>query len=141
MTREILNLDTSVVMRLLVQEPADLYRAAAVFVEEKLRSDVPVHVCDLVLAEAYFALQGFYGMPKAAALEVLAGFVATKGLIFSPQARGVLATKHLAKAKPGFVDRLIHGAGHLTGQTLVTFEKAASKLPSTVVLVAGKEES
>ena len=138
MNREILNLDTSVVMRLLVQEPVDLYRTAAVYLEEKLTSQVPVHVCDLVLAEAYFALQAFYGMPKAVALEVLIGFAATNGLIFSSHARAVLATKNLAKAKPGFVDRLIHGAGHLAGQALVTFEKAASKLPGTVVLDAGR---
>ena len=95
-------------------------------------------MCDLVLAEAYFALQAFYGMPKAVALEVLIGFAATNGLIFSSHARAVLATKNLAKAKPGFVDRLIHGAGHLAGQTLVTFEKAANKLPGTVVLDAGR---
>ncbi len=134
MRGKILNLDTSIVMRLLVQEPADLYRTAAVFLEEKLTSQVPIHVCDLVLAEAYFALQAFYGMPKAATLEVLAGFAATDGLIISPHARAVLATKNLAKAKPGFVDRLIHGAGHLAGRTLVTFEKAARKLPDTVVI-------
>jgi len=134
MKGEVLNLDTSVVMRLLVQEPADLYQAAAVFLEEKLRSQVPVHVCDLVLAEAYFALQAFYGMPKAAALEVLTGFAATDGLICSPHARAVLAMKNLANAKPGFVDRLIHGAGHGAGQTLVTFEKAARKLPGCVVI-------
>lgn len=134
MKGEILNLDTSVVMRLLVQEPADLYRTAAVFLEGKLTSQVPIHVCDLVLAEAYFALQAFYGMPKSAALEVLTGFATTDGLIFSPHARAVLATKNLAHAKPGFVDRLIHGAGHSSGQTLVTFEKAARKLPGTVVI-------
>jgi predicted nucleic-acid-binding protein len=136
--REILNLDTSVVMRLLVQEPADLYRTAAVFLEEKLTSQVPVHVCDLVLAEAYFALQAFYGMPKAAAVEVLSGFAGTDGLIFSPHARAVLATKNLANAKPGFVDRLIHGEGHMAGKMLVTFEKAARKLPGNVVLDAGR---
>ncbi len=136
MKREMLNLDTSVVMRLLIQEPADLYQSAAVFLEEKLTSQIPVHVCDLVLAESYFALQAFYGMPKAAALEVLTGFAATDGLSFSPHARAVLATPNLAKAKPGFVDRLIHGAAHLAGQTLVTFEKAASKLPGTVVIEA-----
>ena len=125
-------------MRLLVQEPADLYQTAAVFLEEKLTSQVPVHVCDLVLAEAYFALQAFYGMPKAVSLDVLIGFAATEGLIFSPHARAVLATRNLAKAIPGFVDRLIHGAGHLAGQTLVTFEKAAGKLPGTVVLETGR---
>ncbi len=138
MNREVLNLGTSVVMRLLVQEPADQYQTAAVFIEEKLTSQVPVHVSDLVLAESYCALQAFYGMPKAAALEVLTGFAATNGLSFSPHARAVLATQNLAKAKPGFVDRLIHGAGHLAGQTLLTFEKAASKLPGTVVIEAGQ---
>lgn len=40
----------------------------------------------------------------------------------------------LATAKPGFVDRLIHGECRSEGHTLVTFEKAAKKLPSTLLL-------
>jgi len=37
---------------------------------------------------------------------------------------------------PGFIDRLIHEAAHGEGQTLVTFGKAAKKLPKTLLLLA-----
>ncbi|MEY4483618.1 MAG: hypothetical protein RL693_1070 [Verrucomicrobiota bacterium] len=129
-----LSLDTSVVLRLLVQEPLPLFHLAAQFVEAQLEGKVPVHVSDLVLAEAYFALQSFYQLPKADALKAIGSFVQTSGVTVTPTARDVLATPHLATVKPGFVDRLIHGACHEANQTLVTFEKAAKKLPDTVVL-------
>lgn len=45
-----------------------------------------------------------------------------------------LALPNLASAKPGFVDRLIHAASQTANTTLVTFEKAAAKLPDTLVL-------
>ena len=46
----------------------------------------------------------------------------------------MLLGPNLASAKPGFVDRLIHGTSHADGHTLVTFEKTAKKLPATIVL-------
>ncbi len=46
----------------------------------------------------------------------------------------VLATRGLASAKPGFVDRLIHGAYSDAAEEMVTFEKAAAKLKSVRVL-------
>lgn len=129
-----LSLDTSVVLRLLVQEPLPLFHRAAEFVETQLGAGVPVHVSDLVLAEAYFALQSFYQLPKADSLQAIGSFAQTSGVTITPAARSVLAIPHLATAKPGFVDRLIHGACHAEKRTLVTFEKAARKLPDTVVL-------
>lgn len=128
------HLDTSVVMRLLVQEPADQYTRAAGFLEEKLLAGADAFVCDLTLAEAYFALQSFYGVPKAKALELLAGFITIPGIIPSNHARSILALPNLASAKPGFVDRLIHGSAVSDGQTLVTFEKAARNLAGAIVL-------
>ncbi len=99
MSGESLCIDTSVVVRLLIQEPGDLYRRAAAFLEEKLQAGVPVHVPDLVLAEAYFAIQSYYGIPKAAALDLLAGFSRTEGIVFSPAARVLLAMENPAAAK------------------------------------------
>ncbi len=128
------HLDTSVVMRLLVQEPANQYTRAAGFLEEKLVAGASAFVCDLTLAEAYFALQSFYGVPKAKALELLAGFINTPGIIPSSHARSILALPNLASAKPGFADRLIHGSAVTAGQRLVTFEKAARNLAGTIVL-------
>jgi len=135
---ETYHIDTSVVMRLLVQEPLAQYICAADFLEEKLVGKATVFVCDLPLAEAYYALQTFYRVPKAKALELLAGFVKTPGISVSPHALAVLSLPNLASHKPGFVDRLIHGTAHAAGQTLVTFEKAAKKLPATLVLTAGE---
>ena len=53
---------------------------------------------------------------------------------WSKVAGAVLLGPNLASAKPGFVDRLIHGTSHADGHTLVTFEKTAKKLPATIVL-------
>jgi predicted nucleic-acid-binding protein len=127
-------LDTSVVLRLLVQEPAALYRRAAQCIEERLAAGAAVHVSDLVLAEAYFALQSYYGIPKADALSILLAFIGTPGIQASAVASRVLAQPKLATAQPGFVDRLIHGEAWAAGRMLVTFEKSARKLPLTQVL-------
>ena len=129
-----LALDTSVVIRLLVQQPALLYDCAALFLEERLAANANIQVSDLVLAEAYFALQSFYRVSNADALQMLLAFVATPGIEVSLSARAVLSQPGLATANPGFVDRLIHGAAQGAGQTLVTFEKASRKLPGTLVL-------
>lgn len=129
-----LTLDTSVIVRLLTQEPAPLFQVAAQFLEEQLMAGVSIFISDLVLAEAYFALKSFYHFPKADALTAIAALAQTSGLCVSPAALAVLSLPNLATAKPGFVDRLIHSWSLTGGHTLVTFEKAGKKLPATVVL-------
>lgn len=136
MNFENVSLDTSVVLRLLVGVPADQAKVAMDFVTERLVGNDSLNVSDLVLSEAYFALQAFYKIPKSQAIEMISLWVARSGFKVSPNAIKVLALSNLASAKPGFVDRLIHGASHGQGHTLVTFEKAAKKLPATHVLQA-----
>lgn len=131
---ETYHLGTSVVMRLLVQDPPAQYIRAAEFLEAELLNEATVFVCDLSLAEAYFALQTFYGLPKAKALELLAGFARTPGITVSDHALTVLSLPNLASAKPGFADRLIHGTARAASHTLVTFEKSAKNLPGSLVL-------
>jgi predicted nucleic-acid-binding protein len=128
------SLDTSVLLRLLVEDPLPQFQLAAQFLEEQLNGGGMVHADNVVLAEAYFAMQTAYGIPKAEALEILARFVRHSGVAVTPAASATLSLPNLARAKPGFVDRLIHGESQDRGNTLVTFEKAASKLPGTVVL-------
>ena len=134
MSREIFALDTSFVIRFLTFDPHPLFLEAAAFYEETSAAGARMTVSDLVLAEAYFALQQHYAFPKEAALQALAAFSAKKGVETSATARDLLAWPDLATANPGFVDRLIHGASHSAGHVLVTFEKAASKLPRTRML-------
>jgi predicted nucleic acid-binding protein len=127
-------LDTSIVIRLQMGEPTDQFEVATRFLKDHSTAGISVHVDDLVLAEAYFALQSYYQLPKADALLALALFARHSGVLVSPVATAVLAQSKLATAKPGFVDRLIHGSSHTAGRTLVTFETAARKLPATLVL-------
>jgi predicted nucleic acid-binding protein len=85
------SLDTSVVIRLLVGQPADQYRRAMEFLRGQLSAGRAVHVSDLVLAEAYFALQGFYQLPKPDALQALALFARHSGVTVTPVgARGLV---------------------------------------------------
>lgn len=136
MNIENVSLDTSVVLRLLVGVPADQAKVAKDFVTERLVRNDLLNISDLVLSEAYFALQTFYKIPKSEALEMISLLSARSGFTISQNATDVLALPNLSSAKPGFVDRLIHGASYGQGNTLVTFEKAAKKLPATYVLQA-----
>ncbi len=128
------SLDTSAIMRLLVQQPPADYQRTAAYFSTCLDDGVPVHVSELVLAEAYFALQYHYEIPKADALAMLSSFAEQSGVATPGYVREVLRLPNLATTKPGFIDRLIHAAARSSGHKLATLEKAASKLPGTVVL-------
>jgi predicted nucleic-acid-binding protein len=134
MSSDPVHFDTSVVMRFLMAMPILQFRSASRYLISKRAAGGHAKVSDLVLVEAYFALQHFYGLHKAEALAALAGFSQLPGIAVSDHALSVLRQPKLASSKPGFADRLIHGCAQAADQTLVTFEKAASKLPGTLVL-------
>ena len=127
-------LDTSVVLRLLLAVPADQAARAEAFLDEVARSGARAVVSDLVVAETYFALQHHYGVPQAEAQAALRQMFAAGEIESSGAAGEVLALPGLASAKPGLVDRLIHGAYTSREGAMATFEKAAGKLRSVRVL-------
>lgn len=130
-------LDTSVVLRLLTGEPEGQARAALRWLREVQVAGTTPMVSDLVVSEAYFALQHHFDVPKAEALRQLGEFLSSGDVTGNGVAAAMLAVPGLASAKPGFVDRLIHegyrrgGAGEM-----VTFEAAARKLPHVRLLRA-----
>jgi len=127
-------LDTSVVLRLLTGTPENLAQCALAEMQKRIARGDTLFVSDLVVAETYFALQHHYGMPKAEALELLAGFLRERGIEAMGAAPAVLATPNLATANPGFVDRLIHAEYRRHAGELLTFEKAAGRLSGARVL-------
>lgn len=127
-------LDTSFLLRLLTRDPLPLFRAAAGFLEQRTSPMPPLIVPDLVLSEAYYALQYHYSFPKAEALAALRHLASHPACAFTPHACEILAFPNLAAAKPCFVDRLIHGASRASAATLVTFEKSARKLTGALIL-------
>ncbi len=130
-----IGLDTSVLVRLLSGDPEDLAREALRFLLDRRLAGDRVLVSDLVILEAYFALQHHYGVSKKEALEAFRDFLSTPGVDGSREMVEVLATPNLESAKPGFIDRVIQRNYLRTGAaTVATFEKAGAKVADFVVL-------
>ena len=127
-------LDTSVVMRLLTGQPQDLAEAARHYLAEVEQAGAKIFVSNLVVLEAYFACQHHYGMPKAAVLAGLHTLLSMPTLIVHPYLLPLLAAEGLASDKSDFPDRLIHAEASAARLPLVTFEKAAARLPFTHLL-------
>lgn len=134
----IVELDTSVVVRLLSGTPEELAATALRYLLDRRRAGDRILVSDMVLAEVYFALQHHYGVSKREALEGFRELLAASGVESTRGMAKVLATPNLESAKPGFIDRVIYrnylGSG---AERMATFEKAGSKMSGVVVLGAG----
>lgn len=128
-------MDTSVVLRLLIGEPAGQARAALEWLRKARASGTTPVVSDLVVSEVYFALQYHFGVSKAEALLHLALFLASGDVSADGVVAKTLAIPGLATVKPGFVDRLIHEQ-YLRGGAagMVTFERAARTMRGVILL-------
>lgn len=131
-----IGLDTSVVLRLLVGEPAAQAEAAAAALARVKHGGAAVIVSDLVVMEAYFALHAAYNVPKKEALNALAEMFRSGDVRPEPGgcAQEILNECLTSSSKPGFVDRMIHAQYRNHGAHLATFEKASDKLPDAEVL-------
>lgn len=116
-----LGLDTSVVLRLLIGQPADLALLARQRLEQAHTESDMVVVTDLVLAESYYALVHHYKLEKNQA-RLLLQRMTTSGVVHCDPREIVEALD----AAPGaaLVDRLIlHRHRSLQAATL-TFDRA-----------------
>jgi len=128
------SLDTSVLLRLLVGEPKNQAKKAEEAFDAISKAGGKAMVSDLVFCETYYALQFHYKVPKKDAVAALKNLSQAEDIECSTIARAVLTQTNLHSANPGFVDRIIHAQYDAVGAQMLTFEKAAKKLPNTQVL-------
>ena len=128
-----IGLDTSVVLRLLLGEPKPQAKRAVAQLDEFRASGTRAAVSDLVVSEAYFALQYHYSVPKQLALDKLREFMESPEIFATGHAAAILDTLNLGTAKPGFVDRMIHAHYLEAASGMLSFEKAAAKLPMVTI--------
>jgi len=129
----LVGLDTSVILRLLVGEPLALVNRAVAELDRMRQDGKQGAVSDLVVSETYFALQYHYDVPKQVALDKLREFLESPEIMPLGEALSILQQPNLAKAKPGFVDRMIHAEYLKKASSMVTFEKASAKLPAVAI--------
>ena len=127
-------LDTSVVLRILTNQPLRLATNAIVRVHRMQLAGDRFLISDLVLSEAYFALQDYYGVPKERCLAALKALADNPGFEVSDAAHEALSAPNLAKANPGFVDRMIYGEYFGQGYKTFSCEKSFGKLPLAEVI-------
>ena len=127
-------LDTSVVVRII----SGLPEGAAEKVGERIAADIAggdaFTVSALVLSEAYFALQHHYAFTKEEALQSLLAFSRTDGIQMPESIKAILESTNLARANPGFVDRMIVSDYATTGNDTYSCEKSFRRLDGTVVI-------
>lgn len=128
-----IGLDTSVVVRPLVGEPENLARAACRRLERAVEAGERVVISDLVVAEAYFALQHHYGISKAQARMLLRQLVES-GVV---EADPATISSDLEPARgAGLVDRLVHSRYRALGAATLTLERKQAALEGAVRLRA-----
>lgn len=126
-----LGIDTSVLVRLLVGEPAPLTAKAKARLLDAHRLRQPVVVSDLVISEAYFALKFHYDFESADICAALLAML-TSGLVQPEPGSAALAVLQARiPGKAGFVDRLIQARYEADGMTTLTLDKAQAKIGRT----------
>lgn len=131
-----IGLDTSVVVRLIVGEPANQCAAARELLESALARAEPVLISDLVVGESYYALQHHYGIPKREACALLRQFLESGAVVANPAgvADVVRLSEQGGRQSAGLVDRLIHLRYEDHGATTVTFDAQQGRLKGAVKL-------
>ena len=94
----IYGVDTSVLLRVLTGQPVALAQKVRARLKDLWRSGVQCSVCDVVVSEAYYALQHSYGISKEKAIQALKKLSENPGFKFSDAACAALATPNLYSA-------------------------------------------
>jgi predicted nucleic-acid-binding protein len=124
-------LDTSVLVRLLVGEPAELAAKAKGRLLQAHRLRQVVVASDLVIAEAWYALRHHYGSEPDEIRQALRAMLSS-GLVQPEPGSAVLSVlSSPASAKVGFADRLIHAHYQADGLTTLSLDKAQARLGRT----------
>ncbi len=126
--------DTSFLLRILTNHPRPLATKVIATAYKRCQAGDVFVISDLVLAEAYYALQASYGVSKGNAIMLLKKISEAHGFSVSDYAKETLAIPNLHRAAPGFIDRLIHGEYSRKGLKTVACEKSFRKLPVCEVI-------
>jgi predicted nucleic-acid-binding protein len=125
--------DTNVLVRFLVHDDqAQSSRATALF-RRAQRSDEPVFVPDLVLAETVWVLLRAYRVPKADVVRTLTDLVRARHVRFESPTQVERAIASFARSRGDFVDYLIREHAQAADcEAIATFDESLWSEPGFV---------
>lgn len=127
-------LDATVVLSLLLGEPAGQTKQAVALLDGLLRQGSRPVVSDLVVAEVYRTLVDRHAVPASEAITALDALFDGGEVISDGVAAQVLKTPGVASGSPGFVERLAHRHTLKTADQMATFDRSAQRLSGVRLL-------
>lgn len=127
-------LDTNVLLRYVVQDDAEQYEHARAFIEDVLTADAPGLVHPVALCEFVWALRQVYKVPRPEIVNALRILLSVRTLRVLSDAAVREAVDRYAGGTADFADALLTVEYESVGTGLVTFDRAASKLPGARLL-------
>ena len=127
-------LDPSVLVRILANKPQPLAGEVIASVARRIADGDTMVVPDIILPEAYYAMQHHYGVDKGTIINAFRFLSLQHGFEFSDEAKDVLSLEGLERVNPGFVDRLICAEQQRNGISVLSCEKSFRRLQNTEVI-------
>ena len=128
-------LDTNVIVRYLAQDDARQSAAATRLMEKTLSADEPGFVALVTMCEVAWVLAECYGADRARIRSVLQGLLETRQIVVESPELAWRALRTWEGSTADFSDALIGEVALAAGASKVlTFDKAAAKLPSFALL-------
>ena len=109
--------DTSVLLRVLTGQPVALAQKVRARLKDLWRSGAQCSVCDVVVSEAYYALQHSYGISKEKAIQALKNLSENPG--FSSPKRLVRHWRHLILQRQAPVSLIASSTEHMCPMLMV----------------------
>ena len=130
-----IGLDTCVVLRLLVGEPAQQANIALEYIKKCYFNNMTVFVSDIVTAEVYHAIHYHYEVPRKDAVKILLNFLSSP--MITPTGHALTVLSEYRETGAGLIDRLIRMDLLDHAHEIVTFDKDFAKLPNVFILKSG----
>ena len=127
-------IDTSILVRLLTGRPEDTYLACRSALQRLIEDrGVRIFASNMVIGEAYVAVQHHYGVTKEDARDGLLR-VLKSGMVSPLHGRSVLAAI-ASRSGAGLLDRLIADDYRRAEMVTFTLDRRMSRLPATEFLL------
>ena len=130
-----IGLDTSVLVRYLVQDDPEQSARATALIEQRLTEDEPGFISIIAMVETVWVLTRAYKVADAGVASAIEHLLQADALVVEREQDVFVAMIALKQGRGAFADALIEGLGRRAGCShTVTLDRAASRLPGFELL-------
>lgn len=120
--------DANILLRLLTGEPEEMAEKAERLFEKARRGEVSLRVHSVVVAEAVWVLQSFYGHSRADIADALVPLLAGRGVKVEGANVGMRAIQIMAERSVDFADALLAESARAAKESVASFDRDFRKL-------------